>query len=168
MTNPYAPPSTESISGASDRTNRLLYIWIWLPTAILGAMLATPADIFLIVPAMAFALPCYLIGVAWASDLAQSHRWTLTIVCAVVAAWLAAVIWLSLDLYFVAVATLFAIVNVTLGFKSCVGVVHNRRRIFAALGASYAIGVLLGPLGVIIFAVPSVLLANRAPAPGSG
>jgi hypothetical protein len=48
------------------RKTKQMKPFLVLPTAVLGAMIATPADLFSILLAMAFALPCYLCGVVWA------------------------------------------------------------------------------------------------------
>jgi hypothetical protein len=146
----------------------LLFIWIWLPVAILGAMLATPADIFTIVLAMAFALPCYLLGVTWASDVAGTPRWIVTIACLLIAGALAVATWFPLVPYFVAAGIIFAVLNVALGVKSCRDVAHSRKHIFSGIGIAYGIGLLFGPLGVVILTVPAVLIANRKPAPSIG
>ena len=148
--------------------NRLLYVWVWLPTAILGAMLATPADIFAIILAIAFALPCFLAGVVWTSSLDKMRRWMLITVCTLIAGSLAVPNWLSTDPIFVAIAIIFAGANVTLGYKSGRSIKQERSRIFTALCVSYTIGLLLGPLCVIILCVPSVLFANRNTATNGG
>ena len=168
MTNPYAPPHADVASHSVTRGNRLLYIWIWLPTAIFGAMLATPADFLSILLAMAFALPCFLVGVAWGSELSEKSRWTLIIVCSILSGLLAAVTWYSMGPDFIVIAILFTIVNVALGYKSGGSVLHNRFRIFGALVVSFTIGLLLGPIGIIILTVPSVLIANHNAQPESG
>jgi hypothetical protein len=90
--NPYSPPQAviePEIHQQLTQTNRLLFIWIWLPVAILGAMLTAPANIFSIQCSMTFALPCYLLGVIWASDLRGLSRWLISVVCLLVAAFLA-------------------------------------------------------------------------------
>ena len=124
-------------------------------------MIATPADIVAIVLAMAFALPCFLVGVTWASDLDPTRRWLLTIVCVIIAGSLATVTWFPLVPIFLAIATVFAIVNIILGAKASNGIVNRRSRIFGTLGVSYSLGLLLGPLGIIIITVPALLIANR-------
>lgn len=168
LINPYAPPHAESAAEHSTQSNRLVYIRIWLTIAIVGAMLATTADMFAIILAMSFALPCFLVGVTWASELAQTPRLILIATCMFVVGLLAAVTWFALEPVFVAIAIVYAVVNVILGVKSCGAVVQNRRRIFVALGVSYAIGLLLGPLGVIILTIPSLLFANRNAVQNSG
>lgn len=131
-------------------------------------MLATPADIFSIIVAMAFALPCFLVGVVWASDLDQKTRWIITILCTLIAGSLAAANWFSMVPLLVAIAIVFAVVNVFLGYRAGSSVRYKRRRVFASLGVSYTIGLLLGPLGVIILCLPSVLIANRNAAQNTG
>ena len=149
MPNPYAPPSTE-IHEPIAQANRLLFVWIWLAVAILGAMLATPADIFSIVLATAFALPCYILGVTRASDVDGLSRWLITIVCVLVAGFLAVATWFPLVPNLVIAAIIFAGANVFLGVKSCRGVVHSRRRVFTAIGIAYSMGLLLGPLVLVL------------------
>jgi hypothetical protein len=61
--NPYSSPSAEVATVTPTKANRLLFIWGWLFTASLGAMLATPADFISITFAMVFALASFLIGV---------------------------------------------------------------------------------------------------------
>jgi len=168
LTNPYAPARNEDATESPTQTNRLLYIWVWLPTAILGAMLATPADIFSIILAIAFALPCFLAGVVWTSSLDQMRRWMLIAVCTLIAGALAVPNWLSTNPIFVAIAIIFAGANVALGYKPRRSIKHKRHRIFTALSVSYTIGLLLGPLGVTILCVPSVLFANRNTASNGG
>jgi hypothetical protein len=145
-----------------------MYIWIWIPTAIFGAMLATPADFLSMLLALAFALPCFLVGVAWGAQLSEKLRWIVTIVCSIVSGLLAAATWYSMGPVFIAIAGLFTIANITLGYKSGVSVLHNRFRIFGSLVVSFTIGLLLGPIGIIILTVPSVLIANRNVQPLSG
>lgn len=138
-----------------------MYIWIWLPTAIVGAMLTTPADILSMLLAMAFALPCFLVGVAWGSELSEKSRSIIMIVCSILSGLIAAATWYSMDAMQIAIAILFTMVNMMLGYKSGVSVLYHRRRVFGALVASYAFGLMLGPIGIIILTVPSVLIANR-------
>ena len=146
--------------------NRLLYIWIWIPTAAIGAMVATPADPFSIFGAMFFALPTFFAGVAWSSEMTRAARVAACFACGVVGVVLAATIWSFAtwsfpDVYFPISAIVFAIANVTLGVLASRRVSHYRRRVFAALGLSYAAGVPLGPLGCMLFSIPSVLIASR-------
>lgn len=124
-------------------------------------MLTTPASTIEIVLALAFALQCFLIGVFWMSDLTLAQRWMLSVVCVLVAGLLASRIWFPTEPFTAGSAIVFAALNVVLGTKACAVVTRNRLRVFGALGASYSIGLLLGPFGIIILVVPSVLLANR-------
>jgi hypothetical protein len=66
------------------------------------------------------------------------------------------------------IAIIFAGTNVALGYKSGRSIKHKRRRIFTVLSVSYMTGLLLGPVGVIILCVPSVLFANRNTASNGG
>ncbi len=168
LTNPYAPPATQSASKPEAITNRLLFIWIWLPTTILGAMLAAPADLFSILPAMAFALPCYLCGVFWASRLNSTHRWLLIATCALIAIALAIPVWLRTIPSLAVIAFVFMVVNIVLGVKSCWAIPWSRRRVFGTLSIAYILGLLLGPIGVVILCVPSVLIADRTAKPEVG
>ena len=161
MINPYAPPDVDVESDSTTRSNRLLYIWIWLPTAIFGAMLATPADFLSMLMALAFALPCFLVGVAWGSDLSRKSRWIFTIALSILSGLFAAMTWNSMGPIYSVIAIFFTIVNISLGYKSGVSVVRNRFRIFGTLVVSFTLGLLLGPIGIIILVVPSVLIANR-------
>ncbi len=161
LLDPYAAPSTETNAEPLLRTNRLFYIWIWLPTAIFGAMLATPADIFTLVLAMAFAIPCYLVGVAWSSELRGASRWCLTSLCVLIARVLAVVIWFPPMSYLFVAAIVYAVANVMLGAKSCRCVPLNRCRIISALSIAYTAGLLHGSLGIVMLTVPSVMNANR-------
>ncbi|GAA5504614.1 hypothetical protein Rcae01_00053 [Novipirellula caenicola] len=89
-------------------------------------------------------------------------------ICTLIAGSLALRNWLSTVPIFIAIAIVFTVANVALGYKSGRSIKHKRHRVFAALGISCAIGLLLGPLGVIILCVPSVLFANRNAAPNGG
>ena len=115
MTNPYAPPNAEVASDSVAETNRLLFIWIWIPTAIVGAMLATPVDFFSMLLAMAFALPCYLIGVIWGANFTKMDRVRSSVVCSFTAGIFAASTWYSMGLEIIVIAILFAIANVAMG-----------------------------------------------------
>jgi hypothetical protein len=130
-------------------------------------MLATPADIFSIVQATAFALPCFFGGAAWESDLEWTPRWIVIVTCVILAGLLAYATWSSVDSVFLTLASYFGVINIVLGMKACGTIVHNRYRIFGALGVSYTVGLLLGPLGVILLTVPAVLFANRKAASNS-
>ena len=130
-------------------------------------MLATPVDYISMLLAMAFALPCFLVGVAWGSDVSKLVSTTSTIFCSIIAGILAALTWYSMGPEFIVIAIVFAIANVALGYKSSVNIPHNRYRVFGALVASYTVGLFLGPLGIIILTVPSVLIANRSTQSGS-
>ena len=110
---------------------------------------------------MVFALPTFFAGVAWRSEMMPVARVTACISCGVGGVGIAAIMWSFSDIYFPVAATMFAIANVTLGVLACRHVSRHRRRIFAALGVSYTIGVLLGPLGCLLLTIPSVWVANR-------
>lgn len=124
-------------------------------------MLSTPAEIFAMLQAMMFALICFLVGVAWGVKLRTSMKWTLTTICVTIAGTLATVTWGLSELSYVMIAILLGCASIILGFKSGQSILSNQRRIFMTLVASYMFGLLLGPVGTIILAVPSVLIANR-------
>lgn len=167
-TNPYAPPAPQISTDLTATSNRLLYVWIWLPTAIFGAMLAAPADLISICFAMAFALPCYLCGVVWVSNLSAMHRWLLISACLLIAGALSVPIWRTSVPTVAVIALVFIAANALLGAKSSAAICQNRIRIFGSLSISYLLGLLLGPIGVVILCVPSVLIANRSVRPESG
>jgi hypothetical protein len=131
-------------------------------------MIFTPADLFSTLLAMAFALPCYLCGAVWASDLNSTHRWLLIFTCIVIAGALAVPIWLAMVPSMAVIALVFMSANIWLGAKSCSAIFRNRSRIFGTLSVAYLLGLLLGPIGVVILCVPSVLIANRSVRPEIG
>lgn len=161
--NPYQSPATEGIADTRTEANRLLFIWVWLFTASLGAMFATPADLVSITLAKLFFLAVFLIGVLWGSGLSPVTRWILVCVCLTIAGIIAVDLWRSASSDLIAIALMLAVACVILGFKSILGVVHRRLGIFSALSISYIIGCLYGPLGVLILTVPTVLVVSYAP-----
>ena len=161
--NPYASSSAEVAKATPTKANRLLFIWGWLFTASFGAMLATPADLISIAFAMVFALASFLIGVLWGSELSLVPRWILASGCLTVAGVIAIDIWHSAPLISVALALLLAIASGILGYKSVLSVVHRRLVVFSSVAISYAVGLLLGPIGVFILTVPTVLIVNYFP-----
>jgi len=161
--NPYSLPSAEVAIVTPTKANRLLFIWGWLFTASLGAVLATPADFISIAFAMVFALASFLIGVLWGSELSLIPRWLLISVCLTVAGVIAIDIWHSAPLITVAFALMLAIASGILGYKSVLSVVHRRLVVFSSVAISYAVGLLLGPIGVFILTVPTVLIVNYFP-----
>ena len=124
-------------------------------------MISCPADVIAIALAWAFALACFLCGVILASDLNSKPRWLAFGLCFLMAAALAEITWHSLVPINIAIETVFAITNGVLGFKAGKSVVHQRLRIFGALSIWYSLGLVLGPLGVILLTVPIVLVTNR-------
>lgn len=160
MQNPYVTPLSTAHS-LELAENRLVYIWVWLGFTSIGSFLATPADLFAILTAMIFALPCYLLGVVWGSEIRGSMHWLISIPCALVGSFFAVVTWFPLVPYNVSAAVVFAVGNFILGMKSCRDVIHKQRRIFTVLSLSYLTGLLLGPFGVVILCVPTTLIANR-------
>ncbi len=121
-----------------------------------------PADLVSILCAMVFSLLCYLSGVVWASDLNGTYRWLLMSVCLVIAGAIAVPVWLGAPPAMVLIALLLLGANVWLGAKSCAAISRKRTRLFCTLSVSYLLGLLLGPAGVVLFCVPSVLIANRS------
>lgn len=131
-------------------------------------MLATPADIVSILFALAFALPCFLAGVVLTSRLDRRHGLMLIILCTLIAGAFAVPNWLSVDRIFATIAIMFAGACVALGYQSGRSIKYKRRQIFVALTVSYTIGLLLGPIGVVILCVPSVAFANRCTSLAAG
>lgn len=115
---------------------------------------------------MVFALPTFFAGVAWRCDMRFVARVVACIACGVIGVGIASMTWSFStwsipDVYFPVAAIALAIGNVTLGVLACQHVTRQRRRIFATLGVSYLLGVPFGPLGCLLFTIPSVLIADR-------
>lgn len=160
MENPYSPPTT-FILPIEATENRLTYVWIWLHVAFLGALVTTPADMFSMVQAMAFALPCYLVGVIWGSPATQVQRTLVTCICTVAAGYLFSSIWVPLDSVAHIPAVIFAATNVYLGFRSGKIIQHHHKRLFVTIAAAYLVGLPLGPAGVLLLTIPTTLVAGR-------
>jgi hypothetical protein len=162
VSNPYSPSNAEFGPQSNKNPNRLFYILAWFPVAIVGSMVATPADRNSSNLAMAFALPCFLFGAAWASGSSIKCKCGFAIFFSIAASAIATCIWLPPDALFTPIAILFTLANIVIGYQSARSICRKRRRVFAALGLSYLIGVPLGPLGVVVLSIPSVLLANSS------
>ncbi len=160
MENPYSPP-TALILPTEATENRLTYVWIWLHVAFLGALVTTPADIFSMAKAMAFALPCFLVGVIWGSPATQVQRALLTCICTAGAGYLFASTWFPLDSVTLIPAVIFAATNVYLGYRSGEIIQHHRTRLFLAIATAYLVGLPLGPAGVLLTTIPTTLIAGR-------
>lgn len=131
-------------------------------------MITTPADLFSILIAMACALPCFLCGVFLATGLNRIRRLLLSSACLVIAGILAVQIWMTPAPYVAVLAMVFMTANTLLGAKCCSSILRNRGHIFGSLSVAYLLGLLLGPLGVVILCVPTVLIANRSVRPEFG
>lgn len=160
MENPYSPPTTY-LPPVKATENRLIYVWIWLHVAFLGALVTTPADLFSMVWAMAFALPCYLLGVIWGSPATQIQRGLITCSCALVAGYLFVSTWIPLDSLSLIPVVVFAATNVYLGYRSGKIIQHHRKPLFLAIATAYLVGLPLGPAGVLLTTIPTTLIAGR-------
>ena len=160
MENPYSPPLSY-VPPVKAAENRLTYIWIWLHVAFLGALVTTPADFFSILKAMAFALPCFLVGVICVSPTTQVQRWLITSFCTLVAGKLFASTWDLLDSVTSIPAVFFAATNVYLGYRSGKVIQHHRLRLFVSIATAYLVGLPLGPAGVLLTTIPTTLVVGR-------
>lgn len=159
MENPYSPPASYLPVKATE--NRLTYVWIWLHVAFLGALVTTPADMFSMVQAMAFALPCYLLGVIWGSPATQVQRTLITCSCTLAAGYLFIATWAPLDNVASIPAVIFATTNVYLGYRSGKIIQHHRKHLFVYIATAYLVGLPLGPAGVLLLTIPTTLVVSR-------
>lgn len=123
-------------------------------------MLSTPADILSIWLALLLAALCFLMGVALTS---RSKAWRVAAVLALGLPSIAIAVWLWHQLYAfpTIVGLLFIGLSIFCGVRVSRDLVRARRRILVTLIATYLAGVLLGPLGGVVFPVLGVWLANR-------
>lgn len=162
MTNPYGPPATPDAPPLPrPARNSLRPLWIWLAVALAGSMLATPADIFRILPAFVFGLPCFLFGAIIGSTLKTSAKLLALLPLVLSAAFLWHHVWWPLDVFFVAVAFIYVGLSVWLGVRASWALVERRRQILTWFSVGYLGGIILGPLGSIVASALAAVIANR-------
>lgn len=110
---------------------------------------------------MAFALPCYLIGVIWGSPANKVHRALVTSSCMLVAGYLFVSTWIPMDSVTLIPAVIFAVTNVYLGYRSGKIIQHQRKRLFITIATAYLVGLPLGPAGVLLTTIPTTLVVGR-------
>jgi hypothetical protein len=125
-------------------------------------MVTTPSpDPLSLLSAAAFALPCFVTGVIWTSDLGRAKY--LVIFALLTIAFAIAATLIPHERYTITMLPAFGVANVYLGILAGRDIIHSRARIFLALGAGYSIGLMLfWPLLSVVLAGFAVLIADRS------
>ena len=157
-TNPYAPPTADSLPPPGVDFTDLRPLWIWLAISAAIALLGTPADPISQLVALAYGLAFFCGGSILASRLPIVIRVVPLLL------WLAPAGWLASSFGHVNViigAMIYALVSIVMGHRAHRSIHYRRGQILGAFYCGYVVGSLAGILGTIGGAVLMTLITRH-------